>query len=159
MGKYGPRPGSPRYRPPADLSDRILANVDHRADGCWLWTGFINPTGYGTLTVGSRVDGSYRPGMLAHRASYEALVGPVPDGQEIDHLCGNKACVNPAHLDPVTRSEHTKRESKRLTACRRGHPRTPENVYVDAQGRHHCLVCKRDRARARYHQTRTGVAG
>lgn len=80
---------------------------------CWIWTGNVHPTtGYGHFV---------RKGVrtpLAHRASYELLVGPIPTGLQIDHLCMVKACVNPAHLEPVTPAENTRR-ARAASAIRR----------------------------------------
>lgn len=71
-------------------------------DGCWVWTASQNGTGYGALTIaGAR--------KLAHRLAYAHLVGPIPDGLDLDHLCRNRMCVNPAHLEPVTRRENLRR--------------------------------------------------
>lgn len=73
-------------------------------DECWLWLGYVNTRrgGYGEVYV--------RGGMkLAHRAVYELLVGPIPKGLEIDHLCRTRCCVNPNHLEPVTRAENMRR--------------------------------------------------
>lgn len=76
------------------LHDTLAAYTD-RSGTCWLWTGALNQAGYGQVTHA-------RSTMLAHRASYEDIVGPIPDGLHIDHLCKVRACVNPAHLEAVT---------------------------------------------------------
>lgn len=73
-------------------------------EGCWEWTGSKDLNGYGRLNGGAG-----RSPVPAHRAVYEALVGPIPDGLEIDHICFNHGCVNPAHLEPVTHSENMRR--------------------------------------------------
>ena len=85
--------------------------------GCWLWTGATTPGGYGRLTVGSQIDGTRRQ-VRAHRRSYERLVGPIPDGLDLDHLCRTPGCVNPEHLEPVTRRENIRRgyEARGATA-------------------------------------------
>lgn len=70
--------------------------------GCWVWTAASNGRGYGRIWV----DGRPHP---AHRVAYEIHVGPIPAGMEIDHLCRNRGCVNPAHLEPVTRRENLRR--------------------------------------------------
>ena len=75
-------------------------------NGCWLWTGGIQPKGYGTF----RFRGKH---YLAHRAAYEMFVGPIPDGLEIDHTCCVRHCVNPDHLEPVTPSENVLRSYRR----------------------------------------------
>ena len=73
-------------------------------DGCWIWIGAKHGSGYG-LVRGYPVRKSY----LAHRLSYEHHVGPIPPGMELDHLCETKACVNPAHLEPVTHRQNIQR--------------------------------------------------
>ncbi len=73
--------------------------------GCWLWTGATQPNGYGRFReggVGSKV-------LFAHRFSYEMLVGPIPPGHAVDHLCRNPSCVNPRHLRPLPHDENTRR--------------------------------------------------
>lgn len=77
------------------LAIRIWRFVD-KTDGCWIWTGARNPQGYGQVRLDSQRKGP------AHRAMYELLVGPIPEGLVIDHLCSNPPCVNPDHLEPVT---------------------------------------------------------
>lgn len=62
---------------------------------CWEWTGVLEPTGYGRMSVNGR-------NVMAHRICYELHVGPIPDGLFLDHLCHNRRCVNPEHLEPVT---------------------------------------------------------
>ena len=85
--------------------ERILARVDHSdPDACWIWPGSTcggKVHKYGQITVGSRQDGT-RKLRRTHQVMYEALVGPVPDGLELDHLCQVKLCCNPRHLEAVT---------------------------------------------------------
>lgn len=84
------------------MSERLLARVQHDANGCWVWTGSLLADGYGNLRDGAKV-------KRAHRVSYETFVGPIPGGLEIDHLCRNRSCINPDHLEPVTRAENQRR--------------------------------------------------
>lgn len=84
------------------LAERLERQHVRAAGGCWLWIGRRDRYGYGKF----RVDGVER---TAHRVVYEHLVGPVPDDLELDHLCRIRLCVNPAHLEPVTHLENTRR--------------------------------------------------
>lgn len=101
---------------------------------CWVWDGYCTPGGYGY----TRVEG--RP-QYVHRASYEALVGPIPDGLEIDHLCRNKACYNPAHLEPVTQQVNLRRAADAITHCPNDHPYDEANTRW-YRGRRQCKACR-----------------
>lgn len=108
------------------VADRYVTNPE---TGCWEWQTQIDREGYGRLS-----------GKLAHRVVYEILAGPIPHGLTLDHLCYVRNCVNPAHLEPVTRTENLRRAKARLTHCKRGHKFTPENTYVWRNARH-CRSC------------------
>mgnify|MGYP001609562296 CR=1 FL=1 len=93
-------------------------------DGCWVWLDNYNPAGYGGMRRSKSTGGEY---VFAHRAMYELLIGPIPPGLVIDHLCRNRGCVNPAHLEPVTMRENVLRgvgvaaENAAKTHCDHGH--------------------------------------
>lgn len=115
-------------------------------DECWLWTGFIDQGGYGQIPVKAT-------DRKAHRFAYTALVGPIPAGMTIDHLCKCKTCMNPRHYEVVTRGENTIRSNspfllnKRKTHCLNGHPLEGANLITQKDGRRNCLQCKRDYSR------------
>jgi hypothetical protein len=122
-------------RPRGVAEERFWSKVD-RSGNCWLWLGYLMPNGYGKFRVAVGVT------ALAHRAAYELANGTIPDGLEIDHLCRNRACVNPSHLEPVTHVENVRRAMK--THCLRGHGFTAENTLMD-RGRRVCRACRRIR--------------
>lgn len=84
------------------LPSRFWAKVQAAADGCWLWTACLNSRGYACYSIKAK-------SFLAHRIAYEAMVAPIPTGLEIDHLCRTHRCVNPAHMEPVTKEENIRR--------------------------------------------------
>lgn len=122
----------------AELPPNMLARVQ-LIRGCWEWTGAKNAGGYGVCR-----------GQQAHRASYELLVGPIPAGLQLDHLCRNRACVNPDHLEPVTRKVNILRgegvaaKNARKTHCLNGHELTGHNLIQHKGGRE-CRACARRR--------------
>jgi hypothetical protein len=114
--------------------------------GCWLWTGATSSTGYGNFWMDRRYVG-------AHRAAYLMFRGPVPEGLELDHLCRVRRCVNPFHLEAVTRQINTLRgtgpsaENATKTHCKRGHELAGDNLYVTRPGTRTCKACKAQKIR------------
>ena len=114
--------------------------------GCWEWHAYLDRDGYGTFWL----DGTNR---RAHRVAYEIYIGPIPDGLELDHLCRNRACVRPDHLEPVTsqvnnlRGEGPAAAFARATHCVKGHLLDGENLYERPGGGRRCIECGRAAAR------------
>lgn len=133
------------------LDERFWVKVVKSPD-CWEWTGAKRPEGHGVF----RIDSGGNKNIPAHKYSYETLIGPVPDGLVLDHLCRNTSCVNPSHLEPVTQGENVLRgdspmaHNLRKTHCKYSHEFTPENTYlVQARGKtqRHCRECSLRRSR------------
>lgn len=132
--------------------DRFWAKVEEAPNGCWLWKGALDPAGYGRF--GSAVAGC-RKGLTlrAPRIAYELVVGCIPKGMVIDHLCRTPACVNPAHLEAVTIRENTLRGQSfaavnaAKTICKRGHPLSGGNMFRSVAGFRECRACRRLRDR------------
>lgn len=149
----------------------FMARVQVKPGGCWQWIGGrLDPDGYGRLRVNGRL-------WKAHRYAYENTRGPIPDGLVIDHLCRNRACVNPDHMEPVTIAENVLRgldalRARRLaeidparvqlrasrptgspvpaserTACPQGHPYSEENTAYERSGARRCRTCRRTQVR------------
>lgn len=144
LRKHGdPLAGIDRLPWPENLLSRLAVTPS----GCVEFTGCRDREGYGKLW---HPDGH----GLAHRAMYVLMVGPIPDGLTLDHLCRNPPCVNPGHLEPVTlavnilRSEARGAFNSRKTHCVHGHEFTEENTLKRAKGSRGCRTCANEARRA-----------
>ena len=128
----------------------------NKTDSCWLWTASKSSDGYGGFRLAGKM-------VRAHRFAYELLVGPIPDGLELDHLCRVRECVNPKHLEAVTLQENIRRgntgkNNGNKTHCPQGHEYTEANIYITPEGKRHCRECGRIRMRA-YHAKKRAMKG
>lgn len=134
-------------RLPSRFWDKVVPEPN---SGCWLWLGALASGGYGV----SWVVGAGRQ-RASHRVAYEALVGPVPVGLELDHLCRTRSCCNPLHLEPVTHQVNVLRSpiqrpaiNSGKTHCPRGHEYNDANTYLTTAGIRVCRACRRPKQRA-----------
>lgn len=123
-----------------------FAVVPADRDTCWMWNGSVESKGYGRLHFGGKA-------LKAHRVAYELHRGRIPQGLTIDHLCRNRRCVNPWHLEVVTNRENVLRgegitaQYARATHCVNGHPFDAENTYMRPEGHRECRACRREQNR------------
>lgn len=121
----------------------------HIQPGCWRWRAAKDTSGYGRFLVNGKA-------VAAHRHAYEMMVGPIPEGLQLDHLCRNRWCCNPSHLEPVTKRENILRgvgasaKAARATHCPSGHPLSGDNLYINYKGARCCRACMRATAHRRY---------
>lgn len=130
------------------IEDRFWKKVD-KTKKCWVWNGAKNPDGYGLAWTGKKL-------VAAHRFAYEAIRGPIISSLQIDHLCRNRACVNPYHMEVVTQQENIRRgnvgkKQRDTTHCPSGHPYEGANVVYYKRRRScracHALSCKNYRTK------------
>lgn len=134
--------------------DKLVDKIEF-TESCWLWRGTLTDHGYGRVV---------RPGRskYAHRVAYEDIVGPIPDGLVIDHLCRVHACVNPDHLEPVTsrvnslRGETLAARQAAQTHCIKGHPFEGANLVIGTRGARICRTCRTEAAKERAARERRG---
>lgn len=133
---------------PTDVElERFRAKLRVEGSGCITWTGPISPRGYGYFSF-------RRTPVRAHRFSYALSSGPIPNGLVLDHLCGNRDCVNPLHLEPVTPRENVLRSARTPAAinaakthCPKGHPYDAANTKIRSNGHRDCATCALEESR------------
>lgn len=129
------------------LWERVESKVDFQEQGCWRWKASIGTHGYGQINVRRRP-------APAYRVMYELCVGPIPAGLDLDHLCRNRKCVNPEHLEPVTRQENLLRgdtiaaRNAAKSTCAKGH----SYDIVTVNGFRNCRTCRREWQRNDYYK-------
>lgn len=142
---------------PPNMKSKIaleLPPVSHVDGTCWTWQNCINSKGYGCV----QHDGKRQ---LVHRVAYTLLVGPIPDGLQIDHLCLNRRCCNPHHLEPVTGAVNVGRAAAATKSrCKHGHPLAGPNVRIKSKGQagsqRQCRACEMDNSLAQTQRNSTG---
>lgn len=127
-----------------NVVERLLKKIDRTDNGCWIWTGAMQSNGYGTAVVGYKQ-------TTAHRHIYQATFGGLSKDLQLDHLCRNRACVNPNHLEPVSQRENILRGNgvaainSKKTVCKNGHQYNEHNTYQrirNGRPERDCKVCR-----------------
>lgn len=123
-----------------DVIERLHKKIEVSSGGCWEWKACLTKAGYGQI----RIDGKT---LYTHRVTYQHYKGILVPRLELDHLCRNRKCCNPEHLEQVTRKINQHRGfspagiQARQTHCKRGHPFIPENMINRSNGRRICKIC------------------
>lgn len=141
-----------------ELDERFWSKVDNSKgdNSCWEWKAAKKPDGYGAFAIGNK-------NFTAHRLSYHAIIGELPTHLQLDHLCRNKVCVNPRHLDPVNNKENSLRGispaayNARKTHCILGHEFNDENTRIykyHGRTERKCIMCVNIRNKNRYSETK-----
>jgi hypothetical protein len=131
-----------RRLPPRFWAWVLVEPHDQLPSACWTWLGPRDPAGYGQTPHGGRM-------FKAHRLAWLALVGPIKKGLQLDHLCRRRACVRPAHLNPVPQRDNTLRgigptaRNAQKTHCANGHPLSGANLRITTRGTRECVECRR----------------
>lgn len=147
-------------KPPIPVAQRLWRRVDRsgplwNGTPCWLWQGYVGKRGYGEIGA----DGGGKRQVLVHRVAYELCRGAIPAGLVIDHLCRNRICVNPDHLEPVThrvnilRGIHPPAMYAKRDSCKRGHAYAEANTFL-YRGYRCCRQCNREKQATRRQKDR-----
>ncbi len=143
--------------PAISLITKLKGRCTVSAHGCWLWLGALDGKGYGSVIIEGKQ-------VSVHRVVYDLLVGEVPAGLELDHMCRTRSCCNPGHLEPVTHRENVLRGTSMVAVnatkvvCLKGHPLSGANLYLPANGSRQCRECRRMRKIAARQSAKCEVA-
>lgn len=134
-----------------DRRDYIEQRIERDLNtGCWNWKLSVGSHGYGNAYNGKTV-------TVAHRLSYEAFKGSIPEGKQLDHLCKNRRCVNPDHLEPVSQAINIRRQfggTEDLSLCPNGHDRS--HSFYDSEGSFRCRICRTEASRKHRDKNKSG---